>query len=296
MAGTLKNAPPALPAENAAMASDAQVAQYRDRGYFVVDDAVDRALLDDLAAAAQRVVAKVRSGAVVDDPAGVGTDGPGVEPHFVTGLIAPQFGEPVFGRYLASEALARYLRPFLGGQLRLGWVHLCAIRGEYRCGWHRDTGGTGGDGGRESELAILARHRSHFMKWHTALVDDPCLWIVPGSQKRYRTQREHECMNGDSQGDIPGAKQIALKKGQTVFWNGNSVHRGLKPEGMGDRATLMGALIDHRTPYDAGEKGDQRWLLADAVGDALPPRARRYYDNWRALAAPRMGAGSEPVS
>ena len=272
------------------MASAEQVAQYRERGFFVVDDAVEPALLDELAAAAQRAVAKVRSGEVVDDPEGVGTGGPGAEPQFVTGLIAAEFGEPAFGHYLDSEALAGYLRPFIGDELRLGWVHLCAIRGEYRCGWHRDTGGTGGDGSYESETAILARHRANFMKWHTALADDPCLWIVPGSQKRYRTEREHECMRGDSQGDIPGAERIDLEKGQTVFWNGNSVHRGLKPDDMGDRATLMGALIDHRTAYDPGEKGDQRWLLADTVRDALPHRARRYYDNWRALAAPRMGA------
>ena len=295
MAGTLSGARPRhrLSTERwQPLANDKQVAQYREHGFFIVDDMVEPAMLDQLAAAARRAADKVRSGAVIDDPAGVRTDGPGAEPQFVTGLIAAEFGEPVFGRYLDSEALARCLRPFLGDELRLGWVHLCSIRGEYRCGWHRDTGGTGGDGGYESEMAILARHRSNFMKWHTALADDPCLWIVPGSQKRYRTEREHECMNGDSQGDIPGAEQIALKKGQTVFWNGNSVHRGLKPEGMGDRATLMGALIDHRTAYDAGEKGDQRWLLADTIRDTLPPRARRYYDNWRALAEPRMEATS----
>ncbi|MDP6701668.1 MAG: hypothetical protein QGH25_18600, partial [Candidatus Latescibacteria bacterium] len=58
------------------------------------------------------------------------------------------------------------------------------------------------------------------------------------------------------------------------------------------RWTVMCALIDHRTAYDAnGEKSDHQWLMADNIRAALPERTRRYYDNWRALAEPRMAAG-----
>ena len=62
---------------------------------------------------------------------------------------------------------------------------------------------------------------------------------------------------------------------------------------MKDRSTLMGALIDHRSEYEESEKGDQRWLLADNVRGNLPPRTRRYYDNWRSLAEPRLAAAGE---
>ena len=74
--------------------------QYRNQGYFIVDDAVEADMLDMLEAAAWRVVDKVRSGAVVDDAEGVRTGGDGVEPQFVSRLIAPELGEPVFAEYL----------------------------------------------------------------------------------------------------------------------------------------------------------------------------------------------------
>ena len=48
------------------------------------------------------------------------------------------------------------------------------------------------DGSHEVEMEILGRHRKHFVKWHMALVEDPCLWIVPGSHRRYRTDLERE--------------------------------------------------------------------------------------------------------
>ncbi len=60
---------------------------------------------------------------------------------------------------------------------------------------------------------------------------------------------------------------------------------------MGERLTLMCAMMDHTTEYAEGEKGDQRWLLADNIREALPPQTQEYYDNWRSLAEPRMRAG-----
>ena len=264
------------------------VEQYRDQGYFIVDDAVEPELLDLLELAAWRVADNVRSGAVVDDAEGVRTGGEGVEPQFVVGLIAPEFGEPVFAEYLGSDALARYLRPMLGDELRLGWVHLCAIAGDYNIGWHRDVGPANRDNNYQKEMDLLRIYRKHMVKWHMALVDDPCLWIVPGSQNRYRTEREHQCMLREPQGEIPGALRVDLERGQTIFWDGNTVHSGLKPEGMGDRLSLMGGLIDHRAEYHESEKGDQQWMLAENLRPSLPQSTQIYYDNWRTVAESRM--------
>ncbi len=271
------------------MLSQEQIEQYHEEGYFTAS-AVEAPGVEALAAAALRVVDRIRAGEVVDDENGVGTNGPGAEPAFVTGLMAPEFGEPVFAEYLGSEEIAACVRPFLGNELRLGWVHLCAIAGDYRGGWHRDVGGLDRDAGYDEEMALLARYRKHMVKWHMALVDDPCLWIVPGSHRRFRTDQEKECLVNGGRGELPGGLQIVLEKGQTIFWNGNTIHRGRKPEGMKERSTLMGALVDHQSAYDEGEKGDQRWLLADNVRPALPARTRRYYDNWRFLAEARMAA------
>ena len=271
------------------MVSQQQIEQYRGQGYFIVDDAVAPEMLEEMTAAAQRATAKVRSGEIVDDPAGVRTGGAGNDATFVSGLIAPEFGEPVFAEYLGSEALACYLQPFVGDELRLGWINLCVVEDDYEIGWHRDTGGNDRDASYEVEMEILARHRSNFMKWHLALADDPCLWIVPGSQRRYRTDQEREVLINDPRGEILGGRQIDLKRGETIFWNSNTIHRGLKLSDTPERWTLMGALIDHRTEYDAnGEKGDFQWLMADNIRDSLPERTRRYYDNWRELAEPRM--------
>ena len=264
------------------------VEQYRDQGYFIVDDAVEPDLLDLLEAAARRVVDKIRSGAVVDDEVGMRTGGEGVDPQFVSGLIAPEFGEPVFAEYLGSEQLVRYVWPMLGNELRLGWVHLCAIAGDYHIGWHRDVGPDNRDNSYEKEIAMLSTYRKHMVKWHMALVDDPCLWVVPGSQNRYRTEREHHCLIQEPLGEIPGALRIDLERGQTIFWDGNIIHRGLKPEGMGGRLSLMGGLIDHRAEYHESEKGDQQWMLAENLRPSLPESTRIYYDNWRTLAEPRM--------
>ncbi len=270
------------------MASKEQVDQYHEQGYFITDHAVESQMLEELTAAAQRTVSKVHAGEVVDDHEGVHMGGPGTDPEFIIGLIAPEFEEPAFAAYLGTEAIARYLEPFLGAQLRLGWVHLCAVQGAYQGNWHRDIGHNERDASYEVEMEILAHYRKDLLKWHLALADDPCLWIVPGSQRRYRTDPEREVLINDGLGEMPGAIPIELKRGQTIFWNGNTIHRGWKPERMGARLTLMGALINHDSAYNVSEKGDQPWLLADNIRPSLPARARGYYDNWRSLAAPRM--------
>ena len=55
----------------------------------------------------------------------------------------------VFGASRGLSGLqrgSRYLRPFLVEDLRLGMVHLCAIRGDYEGAWHRNVGGHDRDG------------------------------------------------------------------------------------------------------------------------------------------------------
>ena len=93
-------------------------------------------------------------------------------------------------------------------------------------------------------------------QWNTALYDDSCLIVVPGSHKRPRTKEERDAvLSGDHRGFIPGygnvtlnnnpngSRQINVKleAGQTVFYNNNIVHRaeyGTSPQ----RATLHGSM------------------------------------------------------
>jgi ectoine hydroxylase-related dioxygenase (phytanoyl-CoA dioxygenase family) len=154
--------------------------------------------------------------------------------------------------------------------------------GSYECGWHRDIGGEERDGTYEVEMEILGRHRKNLVKWHMALVEDACLWIVPGSQRSYRTDEEREALINNPLNEISTGRQIVLKKGQTVFWTGNTIHRGKMPEGVDQRLTLTGALVKYEEDGPPDKLDERfRWCLADNVRASLPARGQTYYDNWR---------------
>ena len=122
--------------------------EFSTQGYSLVEDAVEPEMVNRLEAAARRVWAKVRAGEV--DVAG---NGP--EATAIFGVIAPEFGEPVFAEHLVSPAIERYVKAFLGPDLRMGHVHLwCADKG-YDTGWHRDIGTGNQDGDAEREMALI---------------------------------------------------------------------------------------------------------------------------------------------
>ena len=268
------------------MAYEEQVAQYYEDGYFIADDAFDPGMLAPLEAAARRAVAKVQSGEVVAKTEGISTGGPGDDTRDILGLIAPEFGEPLFAEYLGCKAIERYMHALLGPDLRLGWVAIFSIPGPeaYETGWHRDFSYEERDGSETVEMEILGRHRQGVVKWHMALVGDACLWLVPGSQKRYRTAEEREALINGHFVELSDAVQVVLKKGQTVFWNGNTIHRGRASEGMPERLAIMGALSQHRDS-DRPQQVEERfgWRMADNIRDGLPEKTRLYYDRWRSL-------------
>ncbi|MBT5589238.1 MAG: hypothetical protein HOJ45_14665 [Gemmatimonadetes bacterium] len=268
------------------MVPEELITQYHKEGYFIVDDAIAPEMVERMIPAARSANAKVRSGAVVSSPDRIGTDGPGDTKYDILGVIAPEFGEPIFAEYLCCPPLLHYVHALLGTDLRLGWMALFAVPGQdkYDTGWHRDFGKEERNGSEEVEMEILGRLRKNLVKWHMALVDDACLWLVPGSHLRYRTEQEHEALTNDHFADLPEARQIVLKKGQTVFWNGNTIHRGCLPAAAPERLAVMGALVRH-LPDDPPEPLEDRfrWRMADSVRAALPPETQLYYDRWRQL-------------
>ena len=134
------------------------------------------------------------------------------------------------------------------------------------------------------ELEILGRFRKYHRKWHLALADDPCLWLVPGSHRRYRTERERKAMIDNPFADIPGQRRISLQRVQTLFWSGNVIHRGRAPEELDERLSLVAHLDQYREGEPRMEKDDRfAWLLAENVRSALPEQLQLYYDRWRAL-------------
>lgn len=121
------------------------------------------------------------------------------------------------------------------------------------------------------------------MKWHLALVDDACLQLVLGSHRRYRTEHERRCLLETRHDDIPGQITVELRAGQTVFWSGNTIHRGVMKKDV-ERLTVAGSWAKH----DEGDEPDEtdhryKWRLSEDVRPNLPDAMRPYYDRWRAL-------------
>lgn len=260
------------------MFCDTQRQQYRKQGFFVVDDAVDPDLLQPLLAAAIRTKQKVRAGEV-DLYTHRSTDG---EPWAIRGLFAPEMDEPIFAEYLMSESVMKYVRPFLGTRLQLGGVLIFTnpYQADYGFGWHRDFGGNERDGSYRVEMQILNRPQRS-LKWHLALVDDHCLQIVPGSHKRYRTAHERKCLLEERHDDIPGQYAVPLKAGQTAFWSGNLLHRGVMTKDL-ERLTLAGSWSMYTPGREPAETDPRlKWMLADNVRGFLPKEMRPLYDRWR---------------
>lgn len=262
------------------MFCDTEKRQYRKQGFFIVNDAVDPDMLKPLLEAAIRAKKKVRSDDV-DLYTHRSEDG---EPWAIRGLFAPEMNEPIFAEYLMSEPIMKYTRAFLGTQLQLGGALIFTnpYEADYGFGWHRDFGSKERDGSYQVEMEILNRPQRG-LRWHLALVDDYCLQIVPGSHKRYRTAHERRCLLEERHDDIPGQYAVPLKAGQTVFWTGNLIHRGVMKKDV-ERLTLSGSWSMHSKDSKPSEVDPRlAWMLADNVRGFLPEEMRPLYDRWRVL-------------
>jgi hypothetical protein len=237
--------------------SEAQRQHLAEHGYVIVEDAVDPALMPALLNAGRRVAPRIRLGELRDRML-TPLDG---EPVF-----AEYYGCHELLRYvlhfiqrppeqLSLGEFCVFSQAADGPGVNGGW-HRDATWWKERSGadsqgraydrtnpasyteelerqiwedgmWDRRSG---------SPRSIEARGGVGF---HLALVDDDCFELVPGSHKRFRTEQEKEAMldyNGLGAGKtygltkespLPGGIRAALKAGQTMFWDGDMIHRGV---------------------------------------------------------------------
>ena len=54
------------------------------------------------------------------------------------------------------------------------------------------------------------------------------------------------CKNHRCRDSMPGEQTIEMKRGQTMFWNGKTIHRGVAPEGLHERMSLHGGMAQYR--------------------------------------------------
>eukprot|EP01051_Picozoa_sp_SAG22_P005967 SAG22_NODE_373_length_11549_cov_12.592052_7_plen_365_part_00 len=182
----------------------------------------------------------------------------------VRGLYSAQHDEPAFAEYIGHAALARYVRGFAradaGAPLDVGQATLFVNPrdAEFTIGWHRD-GNTAAASkyGKPDYSEEEERRQFQADGWpdrypggprtpearqavgfQLALVDSDDFECVPGSHRRWRSEQEFETMShykgggaGPQHGltkysDLPGQMAVRLKAGQTVFWDGDLIHRG----------------------------------------------------------------------
>jgi len=112
--------------------------------------------------------------------------------------------------------------------------------------WHRDDVSEAAD--EQEEVEML--RTSHFgVQWNTALYDDDCLYVVPGSHLAPRSPAQRALSSTQAPPenplDMPGAFRVALKTGDTVFYNSNILHTATYNPDI-KRATLHACMGDTR--------------------------------------------------
>ena len=267
------------------MITSEQIEDYHERGYFVTDQAVEPDMLECLIEAAEHARDKVRSGQVVLGER-ISRNGEGSDSEHIEGVFAPEFEEPVFAEYMASETLMQYVRAFIGDEIRMGWMTLCVNPSGYDSGWHRDVGGTNREARGQEELDILANFMSNHFKWSMALRDDPCLLLFPGSHRRNATEEERTGLFDSKSADITGQVEVFLKKGETMFWSGKTIHRGRAPADFPERLTIRAGMVKYDPDEEKEDLGGRfTWMKAENIRDALPESLRVPYDRWLAVQA-----------
>lgn len=256
----------------------AQREQFIQEGYLIIEQAVEPHLLEPLRAAAGRVTDTTRAGQWPHRRSAGDDDIWGVN-H----LMHPELGEPVFAEYMASEPVLDVAAALLGPSLRLSLVNILVnpAKRDFAIGWHRDL--LRQEVPPEEEVAILARHQDG-VQWNTALYDEACLRIVPGSHRRPATAEEREVQFRRPMEPMPGELIVELKAGQGVYYNSQLLHRGVYPAGR-RRETLHACL--HRHPSDELTPLHYhavRWLETPGFRETLPERLLPLYDNWVAFA------------
>ncbi|KAI0262042.1 hypothetical protein BC834DRAFT_406720 [Gloeopeniophorella convolvens] len=259
--------------------------RYDTDGFVVIPGLVSPQEHTDLLAATERTTARTRTGTwpharVVGKqfpPYGAGSDVWGVQ-H----AMHPALGEPAFARWYAGAAVRDAARGLLGcgdGELQMELFNILVnpAYSEFALCWHRDD--VKGAASEEEERAALAV-RHYGVQWNTALHEDASLYVVPSSHRVPRTteQRALSCDTTPPADPLimPGAIQVTLQPGETVFYNNNILHCATyspsKP-----RATLHACIGDTRGGSTRARNILQHgleWIKEDTFRETLSPEGR----------------------
>jgi ectoine hydroxylase-related dioxygenase (phytanoyl-CoA dioxygenase family) len=272
------------------MLTEAQRQQFHDDGYVIIDEAVEPAMLEPLRAATGRVTERTRAG---EWPHKRGA--PDNDIWGVSHLLHPDLDAPIFADYMASAPVLDVAADLLDTpELRLELVNMLVnpARAPHKIGWHRDL--LRREVLPEEEITIL-RQLQDGIQWNTALYDEACLLIVPGTHRRCATEEERDVQFRRPMDPIPGQLAVELKAGQGVYYNSQLIHRGIYPHDR-RRETIHACMhvagsAAHRNYYYDSLK----WMDTPGFRDRLPARLQPLYDNWLRDVAEHRGAPSPAV-
>ncbi|KAF9446655.1 hypothetical protein P691DRAFT_732842 [Macrolepiota fuliginosa MF-IS2] len=268
-------------------------ATYDEQGFVVVPGLIPEEDWEELEAACQRVIRKTREG---DWPhrRTVGKQFPpfdidNPDSWGVQHVMHPQLNEPAFGKWYTSQALLSAVKQLLGCsdeelQLELFNLLINPLDHDFALRWHRDDVG---EKATEEEERSALQLWHHGVQWNAALYTDSCLFIIPRSHKNVRTPEQRQLSETleppKNPMDMPGAIQLTLQPGETVFYNSNILHCATYSSKT-PRATLHGCIGDIRGGSTRARNVLQHgldWMKVDDFRSSLPEdwRARKMLDN-----------------
>ncbi|KZS95274.1 hypothetical protein SISNIDRAFT_452631 [Sistotremastrum niveocremeum HHB9708] len=208
-------------------------ARYLEDGYVILRNLVSEQEMKDLTEACTRAEVLVRE-AGWPFRRSVGKQFPPYsdEPDSwgIQHVMHPALGEPAFARWYSSDAICDVAKELLGCseedlQMELFNILINPERHDFALRWHRDDVK---EDASESEEVVALNVSQYGIQWNTALYDDDCLFVVPGSHIMPRTAAQRvQSLSLDPPKDplaMPGAIKVALKAGETVFYNQNILH------------------------------------------------------------------------
>ncbi|KIM64483.1 hypothetical protein SCLCIDRAFT_115195 [Scleroderma citrinum Foug A] len=224
---------------------------YGTRGYVIVPGLIPPELFTTLKEACERVVSKTRSGAWPYRRT-VGRQFPPFDNEHqdswgVQHIMHPDLGELIFAEWYTCAELTGVVRELLSCreddlQMELLNMLINPLNNDFALRWHRDD--VREDATTEEEEDALAAW-THGV----ALCEDSCLYIVPGSHKLPRTDEQRALSvtrdPPENPLDMPGAIQVTLQPGETLFYNSNILHCA-RYDSKRQRCTLHGCMGDIR--------------------------------------------------
>lgn len=203
------------------------VAAYRENGYLVVPDALTAAEIEELRSEITHICRGNRGEIRGVTPADPGAADDDVLRRYLC-IHFPHKISDVMLRYVQHPVMADVLTQLIGPNVKcMQSMLFIKSAGKPGQAWHQD------------EDFIPTRDRSLTGGWialDDAIIENGCLWVIPGSHKRgiLWPQREHDNRDFDCTVESfrfpysdDDAIPVEVKAGSIVFFNGYLLHRSL---------------------------------------------------------------------